>query len=482
MASPSRTKVTECTTSILRIINADLQALVKKGKFANAIKLFNSLQKRSVGPDVCSYNALISCQDKNIEASLQCVDSMVKASLRPNYETVNLLLCAYAQEKDVENAKVFFDEMSGARIIPDIACYNKMIDLEAKSDRQQFDNLVQCYLSSIDEQNLKATAVTYSTILNGFGLRGDLSSALSYFEQMQRRGVRPSASCITNVVKAYLSANDVPGAQVFINRIQKYISKSDVNSLHKLLDTYDSSKLSSEELNSRLKELAREGKRHKEALSLFDSSRRRDSASYNIMLSVLIRGKQHQQAELWLDRMKSDGVRPNVVTLNQLIDMHARSNDIHFQSGKYLQQMQSLSITPNQITHSTILHGYALRGDIKSSLDYFSTIDKPSHACCTNVLRCYIKIEDFTAAETFLERIREDMGEVDIVSYGCLLDAYAHHGKSDLAASLFTKIRTPDIKCYTALIHCHAKLGNSSGALHYYNLMLKDSIQPDIYV
>merc|ERR1719262_922005 len=61
--------------------------------------------------------------------------------------------------------------------------------------------------------------------------------------------------------------------------------------------------------------------------------------------------------------MKSDGIVPNMVSYNTMIDGNARTGRMD-RAEELFKDMQASGISPDIITYSTLVKGYCMNGDI----------------------------------------------------------------------------------------------------------------------
>nr|XP_009588844.1 pentatricopeptide repeat-containing protein At1g55890, mitochondrial-like [Nicotiana tomentosiformis] len=120
--------------------NALLEACVRAEKYDTMRELFQELSEElSIERDVVSYNTLIKalCKSGSLDSAVSVMDEMENQGIKPDKVTFNTLLKAYheckkfseAEDLWVNEAIELFEEMGKKDIIPNTLSYNTIIKM-----------------------------------------------------------------------------------------------------------------------------------------------------------------------------------------------------------------------------------------------------------------------------------------------------------------------------------------------------------------
>ena len=178
-----------------RTYNMLLTAYAKKGDSARVSLLMKEMKERGLTPDVFVYNTLLN----NVEArrvgveggggeggSVEAVgeggrkdearvilEMMEKQGVRPNVVTYNTVLSRYMKEGKFSQALELFEEMKS----------KSMGGEEGKDEDEEEEGG--------EQESIKPNLLTYSTLIHGFGKKGEMDRALLLFEDMKNDGITP---------------------------------------------------------------------------------------------------------------------------------------------------------------------------------------------------------------------------------------------------------------------------------------------------
>jgi pentatricopeptide repeat protein len=225
------------------------------------------------------------------------------------------LTWCYRARGAIIEAMGVLDEMAAYSVLPDTATYNELINICVEgSDLGKAEGL----LTAMEDRNLPPDATTFSTLIKGYGQAGNLSQALRCFDDMISAGVRPT----TYVCNAL--------ADVCI----------------------------------RCGEPARAGK-------LFDEWSQeapRDARSFNILLKALRAEGDVKRALPMVGEMEAEGVLPDAVTFNTLIDLCGKAGMVE-EARDLLEQMGGRGLRVDPHTVHPLAHAMIMRHRPVMSLD-----------------------------------------------------------------------------------------------------------------
>ncbi|CAF5210132.1 unnamed protein product, partial [Rotaria magnacalcarata] len=156
------------------VLTSAMHMLMKFGDIQNAERIFRSNTKK----DIISYNVLINGYNLNGESSkcFKILEEMSREGIVPNEITWNILIGACSQIGMIHRCEYVID-----RIPLDIQnnrqIQNSLIDMWGKCGSVE---KAQIAFKSIDDRD----TVTYSAMINAFGLNGMGSEAIQLYKQM----------------------------------------------------------------------------------------------------------------------------------------------------------------------------------------------------------------------------------------------------------------------------------------------------------
>ncbi|KAK1409668.1 hypothetical protein QVD17_36197 [Tagetes erecta] len=197
---------------------------------------------------------------------------------------------------------------------------------------------------------------------------------------------------------------------------------------------------------------------------------------------------------LWLlnKMIHADGVIPDVVTHNHLINGFCKVGEIE-KAEWLIRQMTYQGPSPNCATYNTLMKGYCAFIDIEKAWDLLSTMGdngdnkvKPNIVTFNIIVHAMCKEGKFyDEARVLLLRLTDEDSEKNLVSSTILMDHYFKNGNTKLALRLWGEIckrsKELDVVAYNALVHgCYLSL-DVLLMYKYVIEMLKIGLAPDIF-
>ena len=234
--------------------------------------------------------------------------------------------------------------------------------------------------------------------------------------------------------------------------------------------------------------------------------------SYSTVLSAFANSNVNgaaERAESILNRMTDQGVSPNAVSYNSVINACIKSQKIEW-AERHLRDMHesylggNREVRPTLQTYTLVLSGWARtrlpeageRGEklleLMNILAKSGELDKPPDIIAYNVaLDCWAKSrakDAVTKASLFLERMVKDGVNPDVFSYNILMRAMNRTGNIQDTESIFAKMQDagvePDVTTYNTLLDTWSKSGLREAPARMANLFsaLKENsgIEPDL--
>ncbi|WVZ74192.1 hypothetical protein U9M48_022405 [Paspalum notatum var. saurae] len=264
----------------LPLFNSLLDALVKSRHAGKAASLVRALEQR-FPPDAVTYNTLADgwCRVKDTSRALDILRQMVESGIAPTKATYNIILKGFFRSGQLQHAWDFFLQMKKR------GCH---------------------------DDNCKPDVVSYTTVLHGLGVAGQLDKARKVFDDMSKEGCMPSTATYNALIQVTCKKGNVV-----------------------------------------------------DALAVFDDMIRKGYVPNVVTYTVLIRGLCHagkiDQAMKLLDRMKGDGCVPYVQTHNVLVRYSFEEGEIEKALDLFERMSKGEECLPNQDTYNIIISAMFVR-------------------------------------------------------------------------------------------------------------------------
>ncbi|XP_077214149.1 pentatricopeptide repeat-containing protein At5g39350-like isoform X2 [Tasmannia lanceolata] len=184
-------------------------------KFENinsCCKLFELADKRNV----VVWNAMMSMyvKSKRAERTLIYFHEMLWMETEPNSVTILALVSACVQLGSIELAECITAYIICKGFDKDIFVSNALIDMYARCGN------ILVAKKIFDSMN-KKDAVSWSVLINGYGMHGDGDAALALFSEMKCRGVRPDEITFIGILSACSHSGLVDIGQMLFNSMME---------------------------------------------------------------------------------------------------------------------------------------------------------------------------------------------------------------------------------------------------------------------
>ncbi|EEE57575.1 hypothetical protein OsJ_07927 [Oryza sativa Japonica Group] len=164
----------------LPLFNSLLDALSKSRHAGKAASLVRALEQRFT-PDVVTYNTLADgwCRVKDTSRALDVLRLMVESGIAPTKTTYNIIL------------KGFF---------------------RAGQLRHAWDFFLQMKKRGSKDESCKPDVVSYTTMVHGLGVAGQLEKARKVFDEMAKEGCAPSVATYNALIQVICKKGNVEDA------------------------------------------------------------------------------------------------------------------------------------------------------------------------------------------------------------------------------------------------------------------------------
>jgi len=160
-----------------------------------------------------------------------------------------------------------------------------------------------------------------------------------------------------------------------------------------------------------------------------------DVVSFNTLIKAHLQNRNFDKARELMEELKREGLKPNRVTFNELINCVASQGGgerQHKQMWDAVEEMTLADVKPNQVTISILLkslNSYSNQSDIVRTMDLITTMDEPmDEVLLSSIVEACVRIGKPDLLESKLKQL-EGSTSVAITgshTYGSLIKAYGH--------------------------------------------------------
>ncbi|KAJ1259897.1 hypothetical protein BS78_10G191200 [Paspalum vaginatum] len=323
--------------------NALINAFVEAKRMGEAINTFWKMRHSGRHPTTSTFNTLIKGYGivGKPEESQRVFDMMgVEGSVRPNLTTYNILVKAWCDQRNLEEASSVVGKMRAGGVEPDIVTYNTIASAYANNDEtwRAEELIVEI------QTRVRTSERTWGIIIGGYCREGRLDEAFRCVRQMKEAGVVPNVVIFNTLLKGFLDANDMAAVNNILGLMEQFGIKPDIVTYSHQLNTFSS-----------LGHMAR-------CMKVFDkmieAGIEPDPQVYSILAKGYVRAQQPDKAEELLLQMSQLSVSPNVVTFTTVISGWCSVADMESAMRVY-EKMRESGVHPNLRTFETLIWGYS---------------------------------------------------------------------------------------------------------------------------
>ncbi|KAI5058961.1 hypothetical protein GOP47_0025280 [Adiantum capillus-veneris] len=352
------------------------------------------------------------------------------------------------------------------------------------------------------DRQLKPNVVLWSALIHGYYQNGHFVDAISLFEKMLSTGAELSQVTHVSVIKAWASFGAVRQGMWMHSLVTEAGDELQTFVGSSLVDMY-----------------GRYGMLH-DARKIFEKLQKQDVVEWNAMIAAETTQHASVQEVFQLhDQMQQQGIESNQSTLtcivkacaytrslklgkqvhahvvgrglmvdlfltNVLVNLYAKCGDIQSACKIFKTSKERTSAT-----WSAMIAGCAEHGHVQTAFQLFGQMNEEVEAgfeldgaVASNLISRYGQCTCLTESL----RVFEHLLEHDVVNWNSLINAYAQHGHTEKAFSLFYRMQVekirPDYVTYNTMISLCAREGLASEALQLFQRMQSYDIQPDAKV
>ncbi|KAL8128813.1 hypothetical protein V2J09_017968 [Rumex salicifolius] len=262
--------------------------------------LFYKMMDSGCQPDEVTYNSLLN-EERRI----------------PDLVLYSIMIRGFAEVGRIDDALHLMREMSNNGLVPDTQCYNALI--KGYCNLGLLDEARSLELE-ISENDCSQKACTYTILICAMCEHGLVQNATDIFERMEKLGCSPSVVTFNSLIHGLCKAGQLEEAHLLFYKME--IGKTP-------------------SLFLRLSQGA---------------DRVHDSSSLQKLVERLCESGFYLKAYRLLTKLADNGVLPNIITYNILINGMCKRKNIHG-AFKLLKELQLKGLSPDSITYGTLIEG-----------------------------------------------------------------------------------------------------------------------------
>ncbi|XP_051119784.1 pentatricopeptide repeat-containing protein At2g22410, mitochondrial-like [Andrographis paniculata] len=265
-----------------------IDGMAKNGMSDDALKVFNEMCQRGVGPnEVTLVAALYACARKgDLVVGERVLASAARLGVRLSVSATNAMLDMYAKCGAMEKAGEVFEAMEAK----DVFSYTCMIDGYGKHGhvelaREVFDGMP------------KRNVISWNAMIGGYSQNSRPKEALELFQKMEGQGLAPMESTLVLVLSACAQSSCMEtGQRIYDCYIEQKRIPLTVILGNAFIDMY----AKCGDIDA--------------AKGMFDKMTRKDLVSYNSMITSYAAHGFAEKAIALFESMREVGIKPDIIT------------------------------------------------------------------------------------------------------------------------------------------------------------------------
>jgi len=197
-----------------------------------------------------------------------------------------------------------------------------------------------------------------------------------------------------------------------------------------------------------------------------------DVVSYNTLIKAYLQTENFAKARSLMEDMRKEGLQPNRVTFNELINGMVTSNtQSHSQEiWATIKEMQTLGVNPNHVTCSILLKNLSAKStqtDITETMDLINRMEDPmDEVLLSSVVEACVRIGKPDLLTSKLQQFQGSSDSVAVTgshTFGSLIKAYGHARDMDGVWRCWKEMRSRHIRPTSITLGCMVEAVVSNG-------------------
>ncbi|KAL2454493.1 Pentatricopeptide repeat-containing protein [Abeliophyllum distichum] len=336
-----------------------MNILLERGKPQEAQSIFNKLIEGGHKPSLCKreewspdsvfFNAVVNAfsESGNMEEAMKTLLQMKEHGMKPTTSTFNTLIKGYGiAGKPEESLKVMELMSKEENVKPNLRTYNVLVRAWCnKKNINEAWNMVYKMVAS----GIQPDAITYNTIATAYTQNGQMEKAEEIILEMQNNNVQPNERTLSIIISGYckegfLDISDRDGVDEVLTLMEEFGVKPDVITFSTIMNAW-----SAAGYMVKCREIFND---------MVEAGIKPDVHAYSILAKGYVRALEPGKAEELLTAMIESGIRPNVVIFTTIISGWCSAGALN-SAMRVFEKMCEYGISPNLKTFETLIWGYA---------------------------------------------------------------------------------------------------------------------------
>lgn len=463
----------------------DFCAVSPYGSLSYAMSIFNSINN----PNHVIYNTMIRgfSLSSSPSLALDYYSNMLFFGLQPNSYTFPFLLKSCTKLLTGHTGKQVHGQVFKFGLHDDVYVHTSLINMYAQHgnlddarmvfdrsnyrDAVSFTALITGYVSrgyvdkarELFDDIPDRDVVSWNAMISGYAQIGQYDNALSLFQEMMVAKVKPNVSTLLSILSACAHVGNIVTGEWVQSWIEEHGHDSNLKLHNAMIDMY-----------AKCGDL-------KMARNLFDSLQERDLVSWNVMIGGYTHMSKYKEALEIFRLLQMNGVRPNDVTLLNVIPACAHmgaldlGNWIHIYIKKHYQDF------PNETLWTSLINMYAKCGNIGAAKEIFGRMETKSVASWNAMISGLAMHGEANRAIELFSEMDKGGFRPDEITFVSVLSACCHSGSVDLGRVIFNSMMddyniSPELQHYGCMIDLLARAGLFEEAMELVSQM---GMEPD---
>ncbi|CAD6236569.1 unnamed protein product [Miscanthus lutarioriparius] len=459
----------DCTASADLLVRACLNSPAP-GSLSRAADAFLELSTRGASPSIKTCNILVEalgCGGQLDVARKVFGEMRDGKTVAPDVHTYTVMIKALCRAGEIDAAFAMLAELRRSGIQPTVVTYNVLMDALCKSGRvEEAFRLKGEWLKAgkghcsevlklFDEmasKGIKQTVVTYNLIAKALCKEGEMERAEQILDEMLLAGMMVHCSLFNSVVAWHLRGTGRLDLALRLIRemLARFLKPNDAL------------------MTACIQELCKRGNTKKQL---------KFGSKYWVKVEEILH---------LLDQMKSEGLKPDIVTYGTIIDGYCKAKDMH-KANECLTELMKNGLRPNAVIYNALIGGYGRNGNISDAIGVLDTMKdngiQPTPITYSSLMywMCHAGLVE-EAKAVFAQCIVKNI-ELGVIAYTIIIQGLCKIGKIDEAVMYFKEMHSRDIPpnrmTYTTLMFAYCKSGNNEEASKLFDEMVSIGIVPD---
>ncbi|KAK3037293.1 hypothetical protein RJ639_032055 [Escallonia herrerae] len=332
---------------------------LRNARWMDAIQTFREMQFSFVKANSFTIAKVLQACAKveSLGEGKQIHGYVIRHALASNIVICNSLVSMYCKNDNLELAREVFDSMDNRNL----SSWNSII---SGYTALGYLNDACKLFREMEASNINHDIVTWNCLLSGHFLHGSYQEVLTFLRQMQVFGFKPNSSSITSALQAISELRWLNIGKEIHGYVIRNALDYDIYVGTSLVDMY----VKNNDLRN--------------AQAVFDSMKRRNIFVWNSLISGYSLNGIFKDALKLLNRMETEGIKPDLVTYNGLVSGYSLWGQIK-EALAMIRQIKNSGLTPNVVSWTALISGCSQNGSYKAALEFSTHMQQEGEIALT---------------------------------------------------------------------------------------------------